>query len=139
MAMSKRRRNTILGLGAAVVGGAALFRYVMKKRPNLGPVMPPPPVRPGETIPDIAYEAGGETHLSLHRGAEFRVVWDPLSNAHFSAQESHNVEAVSVGDGVVRFRLTNDLPRGGVDQVFVIATDDNDNVLGEHKVTVHAP
>jgi hypothetical protein len=136
MAMSKKRRNAILGTAAVAAVGLLLWRMRGSTRSS---TMPPPPPRPGELVPDIAYQAGGESQLSLPVGTVFRVVWDPLSPWSYAVQDTDDVEAASVGDGFVQFRMARALPKGGVSQVFVIASDENNNVLSEHKVTVFGP
>jgi hypothetical protein len=139
--MSRRRNLSkrawgILGVAAAAVGGLFVYNKMKEARAR-GPVPAPPPVRPGQVIPDIAYERGGESHLTLPVGSVFRVVWDPLSETNYAVQETSSTELVASGDGFARFRQSIALPVGAVSQVFVIESDDSDNVLGEHKVTVH--
>lgn len=129
----------IVGAAAAAVGGLLVYNKIKEARAGGGPRPAPPPVRPGQVIPDIPYERGGESHLTLPVGSEFRVVWDPLSTTNFSVQETNSTELAAAGDGFAKFRQTLQLPSGGVSQVFVLETDDADNILGEHKVTVYGP
>ncbi len=136
--VSKRGMFGILGLAAALVGGAYVYKRVKNRLPD-GASVKPPAVRPGETIDDIEYVAGGESFLTLHQGAEFRVVWTPSANVNYVVQDTYSTEIAQTGDGFVVFRQAAVLPSNGVSQVFVIARDDNDNVLSEHKVTVFGP
>lgn len=139
--MAKHAKWAVPGLVAA----AALGLWWMHRRSStvLEPgdsTMPPRTPRPGEAIPDIRYVAGGDSRLSLPAGREFRVVWTPNPNVIYSAQDTSATEVVRYGDGFVVFRQLIDLPpNGDPSQVFVIATDENDNVLSEHRITIFAP
>lgn len=135
---AKRGMWGVLGVAAAAVAGVFIYRGIKNRLPE-GAQPKPPAVRPGETIPDIPYVAGGESFLTLPVGSEFRVVWDPTSSVHYQVQDTASTDAAAFGDGFVRFRQVVQLPSTGVSQVFVIATDENDNVLSEHKVTVFGP
>lgn len=140
-----RRKNPskrtwgILGAAAAALGGLFVYRKIKAAQLPAGAHVKPPPPAPGQTIPDIPYEAGGESYLTLPLGSTFRVVWDPLSSLHYQVQETDSTQIVDTGDGYVRFKQAVALPSNGISQVFVIATDDNDNVVSEHKVTVYGP
>jgi hypothetical protein len=135
---SRRGVVGLLGFAAAAVAGVFVYRKVKGRLPA-GARVKPPAVRPGETIDDIQYIAGGESFLTLPQGSEFRVVWDPMSPNSYVIQDTFSTEIVAQGDGWVRFRQSSHLPTDGVSQVFVIEQDDNNNVLGEHKITVFGP
>ena len=144
-AKKKRNAGGINYLAAGVVGAVAYLGYRLFKGKRKvapapqGPVLPPPAPKPGVQVPDTPYAAGGETVLKLPAGAEFVVTWDELSPWNYVAQDTDDVQAIDSDDGSVRFHVVTQLPTGGVDQVYVQAVDENDDVLGEHKFTVIGP
>lgn len=84
-------------------------------------------------------EGDGESIIQLPKGGEFIVRYDELSPWAHTWQATETTPMVGVKDGKLRFRLTKTLPPGSPDQVYVQALDENDTVMGEHKITIFAP
>jgi len=150
--MARSRNLGVLGTAPTLLlaGGAAYLGYKLLTRkrstpspipvptptPGVVPPRPPPPDAPAR---QIEYESGGETQMTLPAGAEFVVTWDPSQPWGFVAEDTEFTQAIDAGEGLVRFHMAVQLPTGGVDQVYVQAVDENDDVLGEHKFTIFGP
>ena len=90
-------------------------------------------------VPDISFESGAETELTLPSGSEFNVIWDPLSPWKYVPVDTQSVQSVSTGNGLTRFRVTEQIPSWSSAEVIVQALDENNDVMGEHKITVLGP
>lgn len=140
MATKGNEALTYLTIAAIAGGGLWWMRKSRKKpAPVPGPVVPPAPPRPGEGTPDIQFETDGETQLTLPAGEEFSVTWDPASPWRYVPQDTETIQALDPAADHIRFHVAVQMPTGNMDQVYVQAVDEEDNVLGEHKITVFGP
>lgn len=86
----------------------------------------------------IAFTADGETTMTLPIGGEFIVTYDATAPWVYSPQGTATTPVVEDTDGKIRFKLEGPLLPEEPDQVYVVALDQNENVMGQHKVTVFA-
>lgn len=140
-----RKRDTNLAILAAVGVGGYLLWKKYKKVPTLGPivvptgpVLPPRPPSSGEEIPEIAFQGGGESSVTLPQGAQFVVAWPEDAPWQYVAQDTETNAVVDEGPNFFVFEAVSQMPTGGVDTVFVQALDQGE-LVAEHKVTVHGP
>lgn len=87
----------------------------------------------------IDYAPGGEDFAMLRSGDRIVVAYDRLSPFRYVGQPTDVVELEPTVDGEVRFLVVKNLAAGDVTQVYVQALDEDDTVLGEHKITVQGP
>lgn len=98
--------------------------------------------RSSSSIRTIPYQDGGETQLSAKAGDRFRVTWPSDSPRRYMTQPTEVTEVEGTTPTSIIYRVTRTMDPGGVDQVFVIVTDPNDEAqtpLGQHKITITAP
>lgn len=81
----------------------------------------------------------GESTLKLPKGAEFIVKYDQTSPWRHIAQPTETTILVKETEGKFRFRVTKQLTMDQPDQVYVQAIDENDQLMGEHKITIFGP
>lgn len=118
-------KDIAIGAGAILLSGIIL-KSVTKKKPK----------RKASGVKTISFVDGGETTLKLPEGAEFVVTYDTLLPWVWSVQDNETVHMVEQGNGKVRFRFAGPLAENQPSQVYVQALGENNELLGEHKVTV---
>lgn len=87
----------------------------------------------------LTYESGGESYMKLRKGSRIFVTYDTLSPFKYFGVPTTALQLIDAPAGTIGFTLVQDLPSGAIDQVYVQAVDDSDNLMGEHKITVEGP
>jgi len=88
----------------------------------------------------VKYAADGESFFKLRGGSRIFVRYDKTSPWRYVGIPTDTVTLLEDAPaGTVGFTLAEDLPSGGIAQVYVQALAEDNSVLGQHKITVQGP